>query len=40
MHKLVKLAKDTVELYVKERKILRPNLEEYKEYLNVKRVCL
>jgi len=37
MHKLVKLAKDTVELYVKERKILRPNLEEYKEYLNVKK---
>ncbi len=37
MHKLVKLAKDTVELYVKERKILRPDLEEYKEYLNVKK---
>lgn len=37
MHKLVKLAKDTVELYIKERKILRPNLEEYKEYLNVKK---
>lgn len=37
MHKLVKLAKDTVELYVKERKILEPNLDEYKEYLNVRK---
>lgn len=37
MHKLVKLAKDTVELYVKERKIFKPNLEEYKEFLNIKK---
>jgi AmmeMemoRadiSam system protein A len=37
MHKLVKLAKDTVELYVKERKILKPDLEEYKEFLNIRK---
>jgi len=37
MHKLVKLAKDTVELYIKERKIFKPDLEEYKEYINVKK---
>lgn len=37
MHKLVKLAKNTVELYVKERKIFIPDLEEYKEYLNVRK---
>lgn len=37
MYKLVKLAKDTVELYIKERKIYKPNLEEYKEFLNVRK---
>lgn len=37
MHKLVKLAKDTVELYVRERKIYKPDLEEFKEFLNVKK---
>ncbi|MBC7194507.1 MAG: AmmeMemoRadiSam system protein A, partial [Caldisericia bacterium] len=37
MHKLVKLAKNTVELYVKEREIFVPDLEEYKEYLNVRK---
>lgn len=34
MHKLVKLAKNTVELYVKESKIFEPDLEDYKEYIN------
>ncbi|MGB9750039.1 MAG: AmmeMemoRadiSam system protein A [Caldisericia bacterium] len=37
MHKLVKLAKDSVELYVKERKIFKPDLEEYKEYINIRK---
>ncbi|MCX8095026.1 MAG: AmmeMemoRadiSam system protein A [Caldisericia bacterium] len=37
MHKLVKLAKNTVELYVKQRKIFIPNLDEYKEYLNIRK---
>ncbi|MDI6861602.1 MAG: AmmeMemoRadiSam system protein A [Caldisericia bacterium] len=37
MHKLVKLAKNSVELYVKERKIFVPDLDEYKEYLNVRK---
>lgn len=37
MHKLAKLAKNTVELYVKEREIFVPDLEEYKEYLNVRK---
>lgn len=37
MHKLVKLAKDTVELYVKERKIFVPDFNEYKEYLNIRK---
>ena len=37
MHKLVKLAKNSVELYVKERKIFVPDLNEYIEYLNVRK---
>ncbi len=37
MHKLVKLAKNTVELYVKEKEIFVPDLEEYKEYLDIRK---
>ncbi len=37
MHKLVKLAKNTVEEYVKNGDIYVPDLEEYKEYLNVRK---
>lgn len=37
MHKLVKLAKTTVEEYVKNGDIYVPDLEEYKEYLNVRK---
>jgi AmmeMemoRadiSam system protein A len=37
MHKLVKLAKTTVEEYVKNGDIYFPDLEEYKEYLNVRK---
>jgi AmmeMemoRadiSam system protein A len=37
MHKLVKLAKNTVEEYVKNGDIYFPDLEEYKEYLNVRK---
>ncbi len=37
MHKLVKLAKTTVEEYVRNGDIYVPDLEEYKEYLNVRK---
>lgn len=39
MHKLVILAKNSVELYVKEKKIYKPNMEEYREYLNIRKGC-
>lgn len=37
MHKLVKLAKTTVEEYIRNGDIYVPDLEEYKEYLNVRK---